>query len=56
VKGARARLVIMAAVAIAAGLVVPFLPVSARTDVLAGGLVLGGLAMLLVAVADRRDE
>src|SRR5262245_7862098 len=49
---ARWRLVVMAAVAIAAGLLVPWLPDDAGRDVLAGGLVLGGLAMLVVALTD----
>ena len=53
---ARGRLVVFAAVAIAAGIVVPFLPEHARTDVLAGGLVLGGLAMLVVALTGNGDD
>jgi hypothetical protein len=47
---ARAHLVVLAAVCMAAGIAVPFLPETARTDVLAAGLVLGGLAMLVVAL------
>jgi hypothetical protein len=53
---ARARLVILAAVCIAGGLVVPFLPEQDRADVLAAGLVLGGLAMLIVALTSDRDD
>jgi len=49
---ARWHLVLMASAAIAGGLLVPFLPESQRTDVLAAGLVLGGLAMLVVALVD----
>jgi hypothetical protein len=47
---ARARLVVLAAVCMAAGIVVPFVPRDVRTDILAGGLFLGGLAMLVVAL------
>ena len=49
---ARWRLVVLAAVCIAAGLLVPWLPDDAGRDVMAGGLVLGGLAMLVVALVD----
>lgn len=49
----RWRLIILGAAAIAGGLVVPFLPDErARTDILAGGLVLGGIAMITVALLD----
>jgi hypothetical protein len=53
---ARARLVILAAACIAGGLLVPFLPEQDRADVLAAGLVLGGLAMLIVALTSDRDD
>jgi peptidoglycan/LPS O-acetylase OafA/YrhL len=53
---AQAYLVILAAVCIAAGIVVPFLPERDRDGVLASGLVLGGLAMLVVALAPRNGK
>ncbi|HEY7487570.1 MAG TPA: hypothetical protein VH912_24155 [Streptosporangiaceae bacterium] len=54
---ARARLVVLAAACIAGGLLVPFLPQQDRADVLAAGLVLGGVAMLVVALTrDDRDD
>jgi hypothetical protein len=41
----------------AAGIAVPFLPEDTRTDVLAAGLVLCGLAMVVVAlVEDNHDD
>jgi hypothetical protein len=50
-------LLIMAAACIAGGILVPFVPATAGRDILAGGLVLGGLAMLFVAIwrTDGRD-
>lgn len=47
---ARAYLVIFAAVCIAGALVVPFVSPTVGRDVLAGGLLLGSLAMLTVAL------
>lgn len=52
----RGLLVIMAAAAMAGGAVVPFLPTEAGRDVLASGLVLGGLAMLVVALWQRNGN
>jgi len=51
----KAGLVILAAVCIAAGLLVPFLPEAEGREVLAGGLVLGGVAMLIVALWRTRN-
>jgi len=42
--------VILAALAIGASVAVPFLPADKGRDVLAGGLLIGGLAMLVVAL------
>lgn len=54
---ARGRLVILAAVAIAAGVVVPFVHnAQFARDILAGGLVLGGIAMLVVALVEDRTN
>jgi len=47
-------LVVLAALCIAGGILVPFVPATAGRDILAGGLVLGGLGMLVVALW-RRD-
>ena len=47
---ARGYLVILAALAIGASVAVPFLPADKGRDVLAGGLLIGGLAMLVVAL------
>jgi len=49
--------VILAAVAIAAGVVVPFVHnAQFARDILAGGLVLGGIAMLVVALVEDRTN
>jgi peptidoglycan/LPS O-acetylase OafA/YrhL len=54
---ARARLIVLATICMAAGIAVPFLPEDTRTDVLAAGLVLCGLAMVVVAlVEDNHDD
>jgi hypothetical protein len=54
---ARARLIVLATICMAAGIAVPFLPEETRTDVLAAGLVLCGLAMVVVAlVEDNHDD
>jgi hypothetical protein len=46
----RGGLVLLAAACIAGGLLVPFVPDDFGRDILAGGLVLGGVAMLIVAL------
>jgi hypothetical protein len=46
----RGGLVVLASACIAGGILVPFVPDDAGKDILAGGLVLGGLAMLIVAL------
>lgn len=53
---ANAHLIILASICMAAGIVVPFIPVSAGRDVLAGVAILGGLAMLIVALTQDKDE
>jgi hypothetical protein len=53
---ARGRLIVLGAVAIAAGLVAPFLPTTPRTDLLAGVCVVGGLAMLVVALTGNDEN
>lgn len=56
---ARARLVVLGAACIAGGLIVPFVSLEMGRNILASGLVLGGVAMLIVAMTgldDGRDD
>lgn len=49
---AQARLIYLAALCMAGGIVTQFLPEQERTRVLSAGLFLGGVAMLIVALSD----
>jgi hypothetical protein len=49
-------LVILAAACIAGGILVPFVPKDAGRDILAAGLVLGGIAMLAVSLWRRNGR
>jgi hypothetical protein len=53
---ARMRLTVLAAVCIAAGIAAPFLPVNARTDVLAVGVIAAGLAVLVAALTNHDED
>jgi len=53
----RWRLALLGALCITAGFAIPFVPSNtARDDLLASGLVIGGIAMLLVAVDSRNGD
>ena len=52
----KAWLVVLAAICMAGGLVVPFVPDKVGRDILASGLVLGGAAMLIVALWRRNGQ
>jgi hypothetical protein len=54
-RRSRAYLTIFAAGCLAAGLLVPFIPRDLGIDILAGVSIVGGLAMLIVALGGGRN-
>jgi hypothetical protein len=52
----QARLIVFGVLAIAAGLTAPWVPENIGRDLLAGVAVLGGLAMIMVALANWDDD
>jgi len=52
----RGGLVLMGAACLAGSVLIPLVPDTARNDILAGGLGLGGLAMLIVAMWPSRNN